>query len=194
MSIAAMILAAGGSRRLGQPKQFLIYNGETLLNRAIRLALEAGASPVLAVLGANFHEALTMIRRTGAIPVHNDQWRQGMGRSIETGMRALAVCSPAASGVLLMGCDQPCLTVDHLRSLINAAKSHAGPAIVASVYAGVQGVPAVFPHEAFAGLRALHGEKGARSIIESAPFLVVDIAFEGGEVDVDTPEDLAHLG
>ncbi len=193
MSIAAMILAAGESRRLGRPKQFLSYNGETLLNRAIRLAFEAGASPVLAVLGAQFDETLKMIHGTETIPVHNDQWRQGMGRSIETGMRALSVCSPDASGVLLMGCDQPRLTVEHLHSLINSAQSHSGPAIVASLYAGVQAVPAVFPREAFAALRELHGDTGARSIIAHSPFPVIDIAFEGGEVDIDTPEDLAHL-
>lgn len=193
MSIAAIILAAGGSRRLGQPKQLLICEGETLLNRAIRLAFEAGASPVLAVLGAEFEHILRSIHATKAIPVHNDQWRQGMGRSIEAGMRALSVCAQDADGVLLMGCDQPRLTVDHLRSLINTFVSRGGPAIVASLYAGVQAVPAVFPGETFAALRALRGDKGARSIIERAPVPVVQVEFARGEVDIDTPEDLAQL-
>lgn len=194
MPVAAIILAAGGSRRLGQPKQLLLSNGETLLNRSIRLAFEAGASPVLAVLGAQFDVVLRSIKPTGAIPVHNDKWRQGMGGSIEVGMRALSVCAPDASGVLLMGCDQPRLTADHLRALITAVAPHQGPAIAASLYAGVQAVPAVFPAEAFAALRALHGEKGARSIIERAVVPVVAVEFDGGEVDIDAPEDLAQLG
>lgn len=116
-----------------------------------------------------------------------------MGRSIEVGIRALSVCSPEAQGVLLMGCDQPRLTADHLRSLINAFVCHDGPAIAASLYAGVRAVPAVFPRETFVALQALHGEKGARSVIEHAPFPVLEVALKGGEVDIDTPEDLAQL-
>ena len=193
MSIAVMIIAAGGSRRLGQPKQLLTSRGETLLNRAIRIASEAGASPVLAVLGAEFERIRGSIESRTAIAVHNDRWRQGMGRSIETGMRALAVCAPDAEGVLLMSCDQPRLTADHLRSLISAFSSQAAPGIAASAYAGVHGVPAVFPRETFGELRALRGDKGARSIIESARCPVMAVTFEGGDVDIDAPGDLAQL-
>jgi molybdenum cofactor cytidylyltransferase len=193
MSIAAIILAAGGSRRLGQPKQLLEFEGETLVNRAIHMASEAGASPVLIVLGAQFAAIRKSIQSRSAIVVHNDRWRQGMGRSIETGMRALALCAPDAQGILLMGCDQPRLTTEHLRSLMSAFASHGSPAVAASSYAGVCAVPAVFPREAFSELRALRGDKGARSIIEQAPCPVVGVEFEHGEVDIDSPEDLAKL-
>src|SRR6266702_4005605 len=115
MSVAAIILAAGGSHRLGQPKQLLMYGGETLLNRAIRIALEAGASPVVAVLGAEFERMRESIESRSVIAVHNDRWRQGMGGSIHAGMRALTACAPDVEGVLLMSCDQPRLTADHLR-------------------------------------------------------------------------------
>jgi molybdenum cofactor cytidylyltransferase len=193
MPVAAILLAAGESRRLGRPKQLLLYRGETLLNGAIRTATEAGASPVMAVLGAHFKMVVASIESRTVLPVHNDHWRQGMGSSVETGMRALGVCAPDATGVLLMGCDQPRLTADHLRALLEAFASNASPVIAASSYAGIQGVPAVFPRETFAELRALGGDKGARSIIERAPCPVVAIAFEGGEVDIDLPEDLARL-
>ena len=193
MPVAAIILAAGESRRLGRPKQLLIYRGETLMDRAIRVATEAGALPVLAVLGAHFGTIRGSIQSPNAIPVHNDRWRQGMGSSIETGMRALAVCAPDATAVLLMSCDQPRLTADHLRALIGGFASTESPVIVASSYAGVCGVPAVYPRETFAQLRALSGDKGARSIIERAPCPVMAIEFEGGEVDIDLPEDLAKL-
>ena len=188
-----MILAAGGSRRLGQPKQLLSYQGETLLNRAIRIAFEAGAAPVLVVLGAQFETIRPSVQSREIITVHNDRWRQGMGRSVEAGMRALAVCVPDAGGVLLMGCDQPRLTADHLRALMKGFASHGSPAIAASSYAGVNGIPAVFPGETFADLRALCKDKGARSVIERAPFPVVTVEFHGGEVDIDAPEDLAQL-
>jgi len=193
MSIAAMILAAGGSRRLGQPKQLLTWAGETLLNRAIRIASEAGASPVLAVLGAQFERIRGSIESRSAIRVHNDRWRQGMGRSIETGMRALHVCAPDAEGVLIMGCDQPRLTADHLRALVAAVAPEGGAVIAASRYAGVYGVPAVFPRATFDALCALRGDKGARSVIESASCPVVAVEFEGGEVDIDAPGDLSLL-
>ncbi|HEY3629109.1 MAG TPA: nucleotidyltransferase family protein [Terracidiphilus sp.] len=193
MSIAAMILAAGGSRRLGRPKQMLVHDGETLLNRAIRRASDAGAGPVLVVLGAQFEMIRASIQSSSALVVHNDRWRQGMGRSVAEGMRALAVCAPDVDGVLLMGCDQPLLTADHLRALLNAFASPGVPAIAASSYAGINGVPAVFPRETFDDLRALRGDKGARSVIEHAALPVAAVEFAGGDVDIDAPEDLANL-
>jgi len=188
-----MILAAGGSRRLGQPKQLLTYERETLLNRAIRIVSETGVMPVLVVLGAQFETIRASIQSSTVIAVHNDRWRQGMGRSVDAGMRALGVCAPEADGVLLMGCDQPRLTADHLRALMNAFVSYGSSAIAASSYAGINGVPAVFPRESFADLRALRGDRGARSVIERASFPIVPVEFEGGEVDIDAPEDLDGL-
>ena len=188
-----MILAAGGSRRLGQPKQLLTYRGETLLNRAVRIAEEAGASPVVAVLGAEFARIRGSLESRSVIAVRNDRWRQGMGSSIQAGMRALALCAPDVQGVLLMSCDQPRLTADHLRALIAAFASNPEPVIAASTYAGVHGVPAVFPRSAFDQLRGLSGDKGARSIIENQSCPVVAVEFSGGEVDIDGPGDLSLL-
>jgi molybdenum cofactor cytidylyltransferase len=193
MPVAAIILAAGESRRLGQPKQLLAYRGQTLLERAIRLANEAGASPVLVVLGANFATISSAIQSSDAIPVHNDRWRQGIASSIEAGVRALSVCAPEAEGVLLMGCDQPRLSVDHLHALITAFTDQSAAAIAASSYGGVQAVPAVFPRATFAELSALRGDRGARPVIENPPCPVVAMEFQGGEVDIDSPEDLAQL-
>jgi len=193
MPVAAIILAAGESRRLGQPKQLLPYCGESLLARVVRLANEAGASPVLVVLGANFETIRAAIDSSNAIPVHNDRWRQGIASSIEAGMRALSVCAPESEGALLMGCDQPRLTADHLRALVAAFESQSAAVIAASSYVGIQAVPAVFPRSVFVELRALRGDKGARSVIESAARPVVASEFPGGEVDIDSPEDLAAL-
>jgi CTP:molybdopterin cytidylyltransferase MocA len=193
MPVAAIILAAGESRRLGQPKQLLAYRGQTLLERAIRLVNEAGASPVLVVLGANFAMISAAIQSPDAIPIHNDRWRQGLASSIEAGLRALSVCAPDADGVLLMGCDQPRLTAGHLSSLVSEFEGREAAVIAASLYGGVRGVPAVFPRETFAELHSLRGDKGARSVIESVPCPVAAIEFPGGEVDIDSPEDLALL-
>jgi molybdenum cofactor cytidylyltransferase len=194
MSVAAIILAAGGSRRLGRPKQLLMHCGETLIARAVRIVDEAGATPVLAVLGAERDAIQSAIGVSNAIVVANADWQQGMSTSISAGMRALAVCSPDSRGVLLLGCDQPRLNVDHLRELISAFDAQNGEAIAVSTYAGVQGTPGVFPRAAFSGLLALRGDKGARSLIANAPCSVVAVPFEGGEIDIDLPRDLAQIG
>jgi molybdenum cofactor cytidylyltransferase len=93
-----------------------------------------------------------------------------------------------------MGCDQPLLTAEHLRALMAAFTLSKEKSIVASAYAGTRGVPAVFPRATLGELRALHGDKGARSIIEGSDCPVVDVEFAGGEVDIDSPDDLLQLG
>lgn len=85
MSVGAIILAAGASRRLGQPKQLLKFRGETLLERAIRLAGEAGAAPVLAVLGSQFEAICASVSFNYSIPVYNDRWQQGLSSTIHSG-------------------------------------------------------------------------------------------------------------
>jgi molybdenum cofactor cytidylyltransferase len=194
MPPGAIILAAGGSRRLGRPKQLLEYQGETLLGRAIRLTREAGISPVIVVLGSDYETIRASLQDDTSIPVHNQRWRQGMASSIQEGMCALRLCAPDAAGVLLMGCDQPRLTGEILHALMAAFDASDEKAVVASAYAGAHGVPAVFPRAKFEELRALQGDKGARSIIDQAQGSVVDVEFPGGDVDIDSPGDLAQLG
>jgi molybdenum cofactor cytidylyltransferase len=193
MPVAAIILAAGASRRLGQPKQLVAYQGETLLERTIRLAKESGASPVLAVLGANLQIIRAATQFDEAIPVFNEHWEQGIASSIHAGLDALDAHASQASGVLLMGCDQPRLSAEHLRALMETFAAQDEPCIVASVYAGVQGVPAVFPRVLFPALRALRGDKGARSLLVQPLCPVIALPFDGGDVDIDLPADLAQL-
>lgn len=194
MPIAAILLAAGASRRLGRPKQLLKLDGETLLGRAIRLATEAGAAPVIAVLGAHREAIFEAVEFGGAQAVVNDEWEQGMSSSIRRGLKALEKCGDEVTGALLMSCDQPRLTVDRLRALMAVFAEQDAPVIVASAYGGIEGVPAVFPASVFPDLMALTGDKGARALIDSAPCAVIALPFDGGEVDIDLPSDLAELG
>jgi molybdenum cofactor cytidylyltransferase len=196
MTVAAILLAAGASRRLGQPKQLLLYGGETMIKRSIRMAGEAGAAPVIAVLGAHHQTicaAVPLHQPGGAIPVINDRWSLGIASSIDAGLRALTDLAPQVSGVLILGCDQPRLSTGHLRELLEAFDAQASPAMVASSYADTLGIPAVFPREVFAELHALRGDKGARALLMHPKCSLIALPFPGGEVDIDLPADLAHL-
>ncbi len=193
MTVPAIILAAGASNRLGQPKQLLKYRGKTLLEHALRAAREAGASPVLAMLGAHFAPICAMIPFDDAIPVLNDHWEKGISSSIHAGLSELEVRAPDASGALVMSCDQPHLTAKHLRALLKAFMGQPTPSIVASAYSGVRGVPAIFPRSVFSELLALRGDKGARSLLVEPSCPVIALPFPGGELDIDLPADLAQL-
>lgn len=193
MSVPAIILAAGASRRLGQPKQLIEFGAETLIERAIRLANEAGAAPVIVVLGAHFEIICASIVLNETILSLNDQWERGIATSIHSGLRTLDAVAKDASGVLIMSCDQPRLSAAHLRALIENFIAQPQPAIAASAYAGVHGIPAIFPRSLFAELLALRGDKGARALLNNPPCPVIALAFEGGEVDIDEPGDLAKL-
>jgi molybdenum cofactor cytidylyltransferase len=196
MPVAAIVLAAGASSRLGRPKQLLMLGGETLVARAIRLAAEAGATPVIAVLGA-YHERISAVieaeKMNDAIPVVNSDWPQGIATSIHAGLRALEDHAPQASGALILGCDQPRLTAGHLRALLQSFAAQGASAIAASAYAGVAGTPAVFPRAVFADLLALCGDRGARALLTKPTCPLTALPFPGGEVDIDLPADLAQL-
>ncbi len=182
MSIAAVVLAAGASTRLGSPKQLEMLGGETLLERAVRTAREAGCSPVIVVLGAEHVQVLGNSVLGDIVPVINDRWQEGMGSSVRLGVRTCGLVAKGAEGVVLMTCDQPAVTVWHLQRLMMRQE------VKASRYAGRNGVPAYFPAKHFAALMALTGDAGARELLKDAGYEEL----EGGELDVDTVEDMAR--
>lgn len=193
MGIPAIVLAAGASTRLGQPKQLVEYQGETLLARTIRLAQEAGADPVFVVLGANLDAILPTGLRDGAVPVINKDWEEGISSSIQAGLRAVHGELPATAGVLLLACDQPRLSVAHLKALLRSFALEYEVVIVTSVYNGAVGIPAVFPRGAFRQLFELRGDTGARALLGKPAFPVIRLPFPDGEIDIDTPADLDQL-
>jgi molybdenum cofactor cytidylyltransferase len=192
MSVAAIIVAAGASSRLGQPKQLILVDGEPLLQRAVRCAREAGATPVFVVLGAHRDAIQNAIDFRFATVLLNGDWEEGLASSIRVGVKT-AETGTEAAGVLLMTCDQPRVTAEHLRKMIEEFDARAGTVLIASIYAGVRGTPAIFPRAVFADLLALRGDKGARALLAKTSLPVVEILLDGGEVDIDRPEDLAEL-
>jgi molybdenum cofactor cytidylyltransferase len=173
---AAIVLAAGASTRLGEPKQLVMLGAETLLERAVRTARAAGCEPVVVVLGAAAERILERCDLGSAVVVMNPEWEEGMASSIRAGLRAIG----GADGVVLMTCDQPAVTAEHLLALSATGE------VTASAYAGRRGVPAYFPAACFAALIELSGKAGARELLRSAA--TVELA--DGELDVDTAADL----
>jgi molybdenum cofactor cytidylyltransferase len=176
--IAAIVLAAGASTRLGEPKQLVVIGGETLLERAVRTARAAGCSPVVVVLGAAVEQIRERCNLGDAVVVVNEFWSEGMGSSLRLGVAAVR----DADGVVLMTCDQPAVLASHLRALM------ASGGVAGSAYSGRVGVPAYFPASQFAALLELHGDIGARELLRGAT--AIDLL--NGEVDVDIVEDLAR--
>lgn len=190
--VPAVIIAAGSSSRLGRPKQLVVFEGEKLLERAIRVALESGAQPVFVVLGANRAEIEAAMDLSAVRLIVNENWQEGMASSIRSGIKALENHSPDASGVLLMVCDQPRLTTKHLERMLAGFRRSSASAI-ASRYAGKRGIPAIFPRAAFGELLALRGDQGARRLLSDARRKVIEIELDGGELDVDRTDDITGL-
>jgi molybdenum cofactor cytidylyltransferase len=168
MAVTCIVLAAGASKRLGRPKQLVQFEGETLLARAVRIA--SSVAPTIVVTRPEF-----------AFPgaVVNEHAEEGIASSIRLGV---AACE---GDVLLMTCDQPHITSEHLRALIDA---HAP--IAATAYSGILGVPAFFAREFRDELLALTGDTGARRVIEAHLDVVVAVPFAPASLDIDTMADL----
>lgn len=188
---AAIVLAAGSSTRLGQPKQLVLYQGEPLLRRTLQLALDAGASPVLVVLGAYAAECRSVIEALPVTITENPDHGAGMGGGLRLGMAALTAWEAGAvpsHRLLLLVCDQPLLRLDHLELLLAAEPAES---IVAAAYNGRVGVPAVFDRRHFAALAAVTGDQGARSLLREQA--VTPVAMPEAAIDIDTPADLDAL-
>ena len=187
-SIAAVVLAAGGSARLGRPKQLVPIEDEPLVHRAARAALDAGCRPVAVVLGAESDSVGAAVADLPVLPVSNPDWTDGVGSSIACGMRAAAAHRPA--GCIVLPCDQPRLTACVLAGLIERFRRGDAQA-VACAYGGAVGAPVLFAPTLFDRLSALTGDSGAKRVLRGcAPLQVVD--FPGGELDIDTDADLSR--
>jgi len=178
VKIPAVILAAGSSRRLGRPKQTVVLNGETLLERAVRTAQEARLSPIVAVVpDAEWTDSL---HPSGATVLLNHEAAEGIAASIRLGVSWAR--NVGASGVVLMTCDQVAVTAAHLRALCDVRAEPTG-----SGYAGKVGIPAYFPEASFAALLRLTGDTGARDLLRHAR----SVPTEALAFDIDTEQDVA---
>ena len=172
-------------------KQLLKIDAETLLARSCKLALEVSKN-VVVVLGANYQMHRQVIQEFSVEIVENKNWQLGMGNSLKVGITYALSKDSKLNSVLVMVCDQPLLTVEHLQKLIQISDS-TEQSIITSSYKDVLGVPAIFKKNIFDELLALKDEEGARKIIQSKKSEVVSVEFIGGEIDLDTPADVKNF-
>ncbi|MGM0555946.1 MAG: nucleotidyltransferase family protein [Myxococcota bacterium] len=184
MSEYGIILAAGGSTRMGEPKALLQLDGQPLVRRAIDAVREAGAQP-LVVLGHRSPDIATRIDT--ATYVVNPDWRDGMSTSLRCGVESLP---PGVERALVLTVDQPDVTGALLTALLEPCRS--GRDAAGTRYAdGSLGVPACFHARLFAELSGARGDVGARGVLRSAKFDIASIDAPRQTLDVDTPEQWA---
>lgn len=188
-SLHVLVLAAGASTRLGQPKQLVRIGGRPVLHGVVSRAAAIGDHTVTVVIGAHAADLTRLLAQTPASVVVNRHWQEGMASSIRCGLAAVPV---SAESVLILLGDQVAVTTDDLKRLVNACQGQEGM-IVAASYDQRVGVPAIFPRECFSELAQLRGDVGARQLLERHSHRLVRVPMPNAAVDLDTPEDLAAL-
>ena len=188
-NIAIIILAAGGSKRMGSPKQFLTYKGHSLLRHVAEIALKTDATMTYVVAGTEVSRIQTELINLPIQVVENPHWHEGLSSSIQAGISALP---DTISAALLMLCDQPKVTSNLLNTIIMSYLL-SGKLIVACEYGEILGVPALFDHSLFPALFKLKGDQGAKGIITRYADTAVQIPFPEGAIDIDTPFDYEAL-
>ena len=199
--VAVILLAAGGSTRLGSPKQLLVYEGKSLLRRAAESALTWGRKPAVVVLGAGSERLRQEVEGLEVVVVENPAWEQGMGGSVRRGMAAVDAGEQEAAGgggldgVLLTLCDQPLVGAEALGRIGAAfdAGGRAEDAIVAAAYLKTVGVPVLFGTAYFEALRTLPEDAGAKGLLRRHAGKVIAVPMPEGAVDVDTREQYERL-
>jgi len=182
--VAGLVLAAGGSRRLGRPKQLLPYAGATLLDHTVATARACEFDQLVVAVGGESEKVRSRVDLSGADVVVNPSFEAGCSSSIAVAMDAL---DPATTVLVLMLGDQPGVVPATVRVLL-AARGDAPIAVCR--YDDGRGHPFAFGQEAFDDLRSLHGDKAVWRLLDERAGEVQEVPVAGRiPLDVDTWAD-----
>jgi len=188
--IAAVVLAAGTSSRLGSPKQLLSFRGRPVLVAVVENLLTSRLDRVVVVLGHQSGEVARVLEGLPVEVVVNQRYIEGQASSLKCGLAAL---DPEVRAALFALGDQPLVRPSTVRLLVDGYRSAGG--IAAPFYQGQRGNPVIFDRRFFPDLELLKGDAGAREIIRSNPesLLRVDVDDPGVVLDIDTWEDYQNI-
>jgi len=190
-NISLILLAAGESSRLGTPKQLLMYKGKNLMQHTIDMTLTLGMDTFI-VLGAYGEKILKQVNTYDAKIVENVEWNEGLSSSIRKGLEGVLNSNPNTEAVILVLCDQPFLSAEILRQILE--KYHdTGLPIVHCHYGEASGPPTLFHRSMFPYLLELKGGQGAKKVVDRFSDQVALVDFPEGKWDIDTSEDYQQL-
>jgi molybdenum cofactor cytidylyltransferase len=185
-ALGAILLAAGSSSRLGQSKQLVEIDGESLVMRQAKLLASLGVARVVVVTGAEASEFTEMLADLPVRCVHNPDWAKGMGSSLACGIKAMPERVRAA---LVLLCDQWRIQPADLQQLM-AAWTGNPQAAVLSTFEDATGPPAILPRAMFERLSRLQGDTGARRILKRWKGDMLKVPVERAGTDLDLPQHL----
>ena len=190
-SIAAIVLAAGGSARMGRPKQLLPIDSRPMVRHVTEVVAASGLEQVIVVTGAHTLAVEAALTGLPVELVRNESWSEGMSSSMHMGLRALRT---EVQSVLIVLGDQPGLTAALLQSLVDRYRATRAP-IVAPIYRGRRGNPVLFDRALFPELLAVQGDRGGRALIDRYQDRVEHVEVDDPAVvmDVDSPQDYDGL-
>lgn len=185
--VAAVVLAAGMSRRMGTPKQLLRIGGETILDRTLKNVRASNVGEIILVLGHAAEMVKKEVSTEGVKVASNPSYEQGMGTSLRSG---LAAVDPGAAAALIVLADQPWVNSETLNRLI-ACYQERKPQIIIPMYKGFRGNPVLLDSSVFAEVQALNGEVGCRAIFGNHTEGIVKLAVDnpGILLDIDSRDD-----
>ena len=192
MKVAAIVLAAGESSRMGRPKQLLNYEGTSLVRRIVTTCLRAKVSRVIIVLGAFAGEVAEELSGLDVETVYNPGWKEGMSSSIRTGINMIKENGDQVDCALLLVADQPFISEDIINRVFEEYRSSL-KSIVACEYGHTIGTPVLFERLHFSALKSLKGAEGAKKLLKQYSKEVHLVPFPLGAVDIDTLKDYHHL-
>jgi molybdenum cofactor cytidylyltransferase len=189
--IAAIILAAGESKRFGdRPKQLLDWHGRSFVQIAVDNAIEAGLDPIIVVIGSHAAEVRSSIGNRKVVIVENKDWSHGQSTSVRSGIQALPNDINAA---LFMPIDQPNLSPQIIRTIADTCRSTGKPIVVANVN-GKRTTPTLFDRSLFADIISIEGDRGPRELIDRDPERTSKVEIDPqAAVDIDTLADYNRL-
>lgn len=192
MPTAAIVLAAGGSRRLGRTKQVEPWGDTTLLGRVLVAAKEMPVDEIWVVLGADSERILSEVDFGDAGVVENPEWEEGIASSLRVGLDALTRLSRAERALILMG-DQPDVSPEVVTQLLDAHRS-SGRQVSIPKYRYTLGNPVVVDRSLWSRVMSLEGDEGAMRLWRAHPEWVNEV-WVGDQMprDVDTEADVRDL-